>query len=245
MTTTLSETLQNQLFDGINEMGLTVSRSQINQFNRFFELLLEWNQKMNLTSLTEPQQVVTHHFLDSVSCALSPGFRGDFNLLDLGTGAGFPGIPLKIVFPRLSVTLMDSLQKRTRFLSHVCEELKLEQMTVIHARAEDAGRQEAHRGSYEAAVSRAVAPLPVLLEYTLPMLMKEGLFFCQKGPGWAEEVTQSEGAMKKLNAKLLDSRTVYIPATDLQHQLLVFQKTGPTAKAYPRKAGKPSREPLK
>jgi len=244
MSLHFQQSLRHRLEDGLKQMGLSVSSHQLDQFGMFFELLLEWNQKMNLTTITDPEKVVTHHFLDSASCALSPGYDQAVELLDVGTGAGFPGVPLKILFPDQAYTLMDSLRKRITFLHHVTGTLELEKTRLIHMRAEDGGRDPQHREIYDAVVSRAVAGLPVLLEYAIPFVKVGGRFFCQKGPQWEEEMKEGQYAMKQLSVELEESLRVRIPFTELQHQLLVFRKTAATPSQYPRKPGTPAKKPL-
>jgi 16S rRNA (guanine527-N7)-methyltransferase len=244
MNTRFLQGHQHQLANGLAHMGFTVTELQLRQFALFYELLVDWNTRMNLTTLTEPEKVLTHHFLDSATCALSDVFVGTERVLDVGTGAGFPGIPLKILFPERQFTLMDSLRKRIVFLRQAAAVLGLEKIQLIHARAEEAGKNSDHREQYDGVVSRAVASLPVLLEYAVPFLRVDGFFFCQKGPRWQAEMQESEEAMRLLSVTLEESLPVQIPLTDMRHQLLVFRKTAPTAFRYPRKPGTPSKKPL-
>lgn len=236
--------LKDILTAGLDQMGVSVNSQQLDQFGLFLNLLLDWNQRMNLTALKEPKQVITHHFLDSATCALGEGFARHRRLLDLGTGAGFPGMPLQILFPAQQYTLMDALQKRIRFLEETRKLLQLESLHLVHARAEEAGKGKEHRENYEAAVSRAVASLPALLEYTVPFLQVEGLFYCQKGPRWQEEVVDAANAMQALAVTLEESLPVTVPFTDRTHQLLIFRKREATNDRYPRKPGTPSKKPL-
>ncbi|MDW7672279.1 MAG: 16S rRNA (guanine(527)-N(7))-methyltransferase RsmG, partial [Bacillota bacterium] len=229
---------------GLGSMGFSVTESQLNQFTLFYDLLVEWNTRMNLTTLTEPGKVVTHHFLDSATCALSEAFSSMGNVLDIGTGAGFPGIPLKILFPQRQFTLMDSLRKRITFLQQAAVVMGLEKLQLIHARAEEAGKDSDHREQYDGVVSRAVASLPVLLEYAVPFLRVDGFFLCQKGPRWQGEIQESERAMRLLSVSLEESLPVRIPLTDMKHHLLVFRKTASTPSRYPRKPGTPAKKPL-
>ncbi|SMP58411.1 16S rRNA (guanine(527)-N(7))-methyltransferase RsmG [Anoxynatronum buryatiense] len=244
MSQTMTPDLIKMLSEGIRELNFDVTEEQIQQFNNYYELLMEWNEKMNLTAITEPEKIVTHHFLDSISCAKAPGFFEATQVLDMGTGAGFPGIPLQIMFPRQQYVLMDSLAKRVTFLETVIKRLGLEQVKLYHARAEQAGRNTQHREQYRLAVSRAVAALPVLLEYVIPLLKVGGRFICQKGPRWREELDDAEKAMKEFKVVVAEIRTVDIPYTDLKHTLIVFQKTGATSFKYPRRPGIPSKKPL-
>lgn len=244
MSHSMTPELTNKLAEGIHQLNFTVTEKQLDQFALYYQLLMEWNEKMNLTAITEPEKVVTHHFLDSISCAKAPGFFESKQVIDLGTGAGFPGIPLQIMFPEQHYVLMDSLAKRVTFLETVIRQLGLEQVRLYHARAEQAGRNTQHREQYRLAVSRAVAALPVLLEYVVPLLKVGGRFYCQKGPRWREELDEAENAMKALHVMAVEIRTVHIPFTDLKHTLIVFQKTEATSFKYPRKPGTPAKKPL-
>ncbi len=236
--------MEQQLNQGLVEMGFTPTDRQIRQFIQFYNLLVEWNKKMNLTTLTEPMEVVIHHFLDSASCARTTQYEKCSKIVDLGTGAGFPGIPLSILYPEKHFTLVDSLAKRINFLKVVSETLGLQNVELVHARAEDAARKVEYRESFDGVVSRAVAALPVLLEYTVPFLKVNGWFICQKGPKWQEELKESEGAIKNLSVTLEEVISVVIPNTDLSHQVMVFKKDKETPDKYPRKAGTPGKKPL-
>lgn len=236
--------MEQLLHNGLVQMGFEPSSRQLDQFVQFYRLLEEWNKKMNLTAITSPEEVVTHHFLDSASCALTPYFNKCDHLLDLGTGAGFPGIPLKILYPEKSFTLMDSLAKRINFLKVVSENLGLDKLDLVHARAEEAARSEVYREVYDGVVSRAVASLPVLLEYTIPFIKKGGWLICQKGPKWREELQEAEQAMKLLFVSLEEVVPVDIPKADLSHHVMVFCKNQKTPEKYPRKAGTPGKKPL-
>jgi len=236
--------MERLLREGLQEMGFQPSALQIDQFIHFYRLLEEWNKKMNLTNIISPEEVVTHHFLDSASCASTPCFNKCDRILDLGTGAGFPGIPLKILYPEKSFTLMDSLAKRINFLKVVSETLGLEKLDLVHARAEEAAREGGYREVFDGVVSRAVASLPVLLEYTVPFIKKGGWLICQKGPKWQEELKEAEQAMKLLSVSLEEVVAVNIPKADLSHHVMVFRKDQRTSKKYPRKAGTPGKKPL-
>ena len=240
----MNERQKTRLISGMKQLNISMNASQLEQFEKHLALLLEWNQKMNLTALSDPDEMITHHFLDSATCSLHSAYSKCNKILDLGTGAGFPGIPLKILFPEQEFVLMDSLRKRIDFLEQVKKDLNLEKITMIHARAEDAGREQPFREQFDGIVSRAVATLPVLLEYTIPFLKKDGWFFCQKGPQWQDEVEKAQKAMQVLSVKLEGNAQVHVPFTDLKHQLLVFRKTAVTQKTYPRKAGTPSKKPI-
>ena len=224
--------------------GLSLTEEQFQQFDRYATLLLEWNTRMNLTALTEPRDVAVKHMIDSLTAYDAAIFAGRPAVLDVGTGAGFPGLPLKIFAPQIHLTLMDSLAKRVSFLEAVVQELGLDGVRCIHARAEEAARDKAHRERYDLAVSRAVARLPVLLEYTLPFVKKGGHLLALKGRAWEEELQESTRSLKLLGGAVRETRPVRLPGLDDQRAVLVIEKTAPTPKAYPRKAGTPAKKPL-
>ena len=240
VTSQWEETLQT----GLREMGINGTRDQTNQFLRYMNLLIEWNQKMNLTAITDPKAILTHHFLDSLTCAAHGSFSKTDQLVDVGTGAGFPGIPLAIAYPEKRFTLMDSLSKRIGFLEKVKSELELANVKMVHCRAEEAGQTSQFREMFDAAVSRAVAPLPVLLEYVIPLIRPGGWFYCQKGTRWEKEMHSAKNACADLFVELEEAIPAQVPLTDLHHQLLVFRKTRSTDPQYPRRPGVPSKKPL-
>lgn len=222
-----------------------ISEYQSEQFEKYFELLIDWNEKINLTAITEEKDVITKHFIDSLMCFESGVIKEGASVIDVGTGAGFPGIPLKIAEPSLDVTLLDSLAKRINFLNDVVSSLTLEKIRTIHSRAEDGGRDKSYRDSFDVAVSRAVANLSSLSELCLPFVKKGGYFISMKGPGVEEELTGARKAIKLLGGEIEEVITYEIPTTDLKHNLVVIRKTAPTPKAYPRSAPKPVKQPLK
>ncbi len=207
------------------------------KFVAYYELLLDWNSRMNLTAITEPKEVAQKHFADSL--AALPYLPQDARVVDVGTGAGFPGVPLLIMRPDLKLTLVDSLQKRVHFLNTVLQTLGLRAETV-HARAEDFGRIAAYRETFDAAVSRAVANLSTLLELTIPLVRVGGKSICYKGDA-AAELASAKGALHLLHAS---AETIEIPAAYGARSLLICTKNAPTPKAYPRKAGMPGKQPL-
>ncbi len=241
----MNENQKQMMIQGMQELQIPSTKEKLQKFEIFLDLLMEWNQKMNLTAIKDSDEIITHHFLDSATCSLHSAYGDCQKILDLGTGAGFPGIPLKILFPAQDFVLMDSLKKRLIFLQVVKESLRFDRLELVHARAEEGARNKEYREGFDAVVSRAVAALPVLLEYTVPFLKVDGWFFCQKGPQWKEEMEYAQKAMQVLSVKLEDSMEVKVPFTDLNHQLLVFRKTAATQKAYPRKTGTPSKKPIK
>lgn len=231
----------------LEEIGITLNEEQMNQFYRYYELLEEWNKVMNLTTITELEDVVTKHFTDSLSLVKAIPNLGEepISILDMGTGAGFPGIPLKIVFPKLKITLLDSLNKKINFLNHVIEELKLEDIDAIHGRAEDFGRDKDHRERYDYCVSRAVANLTTLSEYCLPYVKIGGAFIPYKSGKIEEELSQAKGAVKLLGGKVEEVVAFLLPKTEVERTFVVIRKKEGTSKKYPRKAGLPGKEPIK
>jgi 16S rRNA (guanine527-N7)-methyltransferase len=232
------------LIDGCANMGLEINDRQLSSFEAYLSLLLEWNQKFNLTAITDPEQVIVQHFLDSISVIKLGLIQGQELVLDMGTGAGFPGVPIKIMMPEIRLTLVDSVQKKTLFLQEVIRQLDLNRSEAIHARAEDLGKTGHQREAYDLVVSRAVAELRVLLEYCLPFVKTGGYFISHKGPGAAEEVEQARKALQILGGKAVKTEKIQIPFSEKTHNLVVIKKTEKTPKNYPRAAGKPKKSPL-
>lgn len=233
------------LKESCEEMGVSLHENQIEQFMQYLSLLLEWNEKMNLTAITEKRDVVLKHFADCLSLVPAVQWQAGMKVIDVGTGAGFPGIPVKIACPEVQMTLLDSLQKRIGFLQEVGSQLGLEGVQYIHSRAEDGGQNEAHREQYDLCVSRAVANLAVLAEFCLPFVKVGGMLAALKGPDAEAELEQAKGALAKLGGKFVKIQDVAIPNTDLSHKLVFIEKTMATPKQYPRKAGKINKNPLK
>ena len=232
-----------------DKLNISLSGDQIDQFKTYYEMLIEKNKVMNLTAITEKDEVILKHFIDSISVAAAyPDFAGlcskGSSLIDVGTGAGFPGIPLKIAFPTLKVTLLDSLNKRVSFLNEVIDELGLKDVTAIHDRAEDAARKKELRDSFDIAVSRAVAALPVLSEYTLPFVKPKGVFISYKATGAEAELSDSARAIKLLGGGSSRVYSFTLPDSDISRSFVVISKKLPTPKAYPRKAGTAKKSPL-
>lgn len=226
------------------EAGLKFSELQLQQFTRYYEMLVETNKVMNLTAITEPEEVAVKHMIDSL-LAYEPAMQGGKVLADVGTGAGFPGVPLKIYCPSLKVVLIDSLGKRLKFLEQVIEALNLQDITCQHLRAEDAGRSKKHREAYDIVTARAVARLSVLAEYCLPLVKKsDGMFIALKGSKFAEEITEANAAVKILGGKLLSSEPVKLPGLDDGRAIIRIKKIKSTPAQYPRKAGTPEKQPL-
>lgn len=228
----------------INAFGLELSEFQKQQFERYLDLLLEWNQKFNLTAITEPEDVWIKHFMDSLLLTRSEAWQGKGIVADLGSGAGFPGIPLKIVCPDIQVVLFEASAKKTEFLKMVCLALGLENITAVHMRAEDAGQSKLYRETFDWVVSRAVASLSVLAEYGLPLLKINGILAAYKGPGYLQELEDAGRALKTLGGTLLGAESAELPKNQGQRHIVLLQKTSLTPAAYPRKAGMPGRKPL-
>lgn len=228
------------LRQGLSHFGLSFDEAVIEKFSLYEKLLLEWNEKMNLTAITAHDEILNKHFTDSFSFhSIIPHGA---HLVDVGTGAGFPGLPLKIVRPDLTVTLMDALQKRLTFLDTVTDALSLTNVETLHMRAEDAGHSPLCREQYDVACARAVASLPVLCEYCMPLVKKGGLFLALKGPDGREEAKKSKNAIKILGGELMEIRDVCWQ--NMEHVVIVIQKTSQTPSKYPRKAGKPQKSPI-
>lgn len=228
---------------GLDTLDIHLDDYQIGQFMDYYEMLINWNKVMNLTSITEFIEVIHKHFLDSLS--IVKVFRPDNEkILDLGTGAGFPGIPIKIAFPNTTVVLMDSLNKRIRFLDEVINKLHLENIKTIHGRAEDFGRNDSYRESFDLCTSRAVAKLSVLSEYCIPFVKKGGVFIPYKSAHIKEELEEADNAIKILGGSIKGEKEFNLPLTDIRRSFVIIKKIEVTPKKYPRTAGKPAKEPL-
>lgn len=231
--------------DAFNDVELNYDEKMYDQFVKYSELLKNWNNKINLTAITEDKQIFIKHFADSLQIYKFPFLKTAKRVIDVGTGAGFPGLPMKIAKPDLDVTLLDSLNKRINFLNEVISELELEKITTVHSRAEDLSRDKKYREKYDAAVSRAVANLAVLTELCIPYVKQGGYFVALKGPAVTEEIAEAEKAISVLGGKLEMVIPVKISNTDLQHNIVVIKKIKGTPPQYPRKAGAISKLPIK
>lgn len=229
---------------GLESLNIKLSERQIEQFLTFYELLVEWNSFMNLTAITEFEEVVQKHFLDSLALIKACDLN-DQTLIDVGTGAGFPGIPLKIAFPELKVTLLDSLNKRINFLNTVIENLGLDKVETIHGRAEDFAKNKEYREKFDLCVSRAVSNLTTLSEYCLPFVKVNGSFISYKSEKLTEELKEADKAINILGGQAGDQVELTLPDSDIYRNLLIINKVKSTPDKYPRKAGLPSKEPLK
>lgn len=233
------------LTEGAAQFNLSLTSDQLNAFEGYLAELVAWNERVNLTSITEPAEIITKHFLDSLS--VYPTLQDlppTSSLIDVGSGAGFPGIPLKIVMPQLRVTLLEATGKKTAFLQHLIQSLNLTAVSVVTARAEEAGQQLEHRERYEVVVARAVAALPVLAEYMLPLVKVGGRVIVQKGQDPADEVKQAAPALRILGGKVKQILPVTVPGLAAQRHVIVIQKIKTTPKQYPRRPGLPAKKPL-
>lgn len=225
------------------EAGLTFTPRQLEQFSAYYELLVATNKVMNLTAITEPEEVAVKHMIDSLLAFDTQACAGK-TLADVGTGAGFPGLPLKIYCPSLQVTLIDSLAKRLKFLQTVIAELQLENITCVHLRAEDAGHAPEHREKYDLVTARAVARLSVLAEYCLPLVKVGGSFIALKGSKYQEEIAGAGKALQLLGGRLVSANAVKLPGLDDGRAIVTIAKIRKTPQVYPRKAGLPDKQPL-
>ena len=242
----MKERFRDLMEQGLGEYSIGLSDRQMNQFYEYYQLLLQWNKVMNLTAITELEEVVTKHFVDSLALVkvLDREILDGMKVLDLGTGAGFPGIPIKITFPGVKMVLLDSLNKRIKFLDEVIERLGLEVIRVVHGRAEDYGRDGQYREMFDLCVSRAVANLATLSEYCIPFVKIGGFFIPYKSGNVQEEIDQAKGALKLLGGRMEARAEFMLPGSDMSRMLLKIKKIEGTAKRYPRKAGMPGKEPL-
>lgn len=233
-----------QLKEKAEVFGIDLNDFQLNQFRHYYEMLVEKNKVMNLTAITERAEVIDKHFVDSLALVKTGVDLTDQKILDLGTGAGFPGIPLKIAFPNLRITLLDSLNKRVRFLNEVIDALELKDINAIHGRAEDFAKQKEYREQFDYVVSRAVANLSVLSEYCVPYVKGKGYFLPYKSGNIKEELDQSKKAIQVFGGLVEDIISFEIPDTGLSRTILKIRKEKLTPKRFPRKAGLPAKEPI-
>ena len=233
-----------KLKTGAENMGISLDDTQLDRFEKYMDMLLNRNKVMNLTAITEKDEIISRHFLDSVTPLMTDKFPPGASVIDIGAGAGFPSLPLKIARPDLCVTMLDSLNKRVGFLNDVILSLGLENIEAVHMRAEDGGHSEL-RESFDVAVARAVADLSVLAEYALPFVRVGGCFIAMKGGDPEEEIGGAKAAIKALGGRIEAVKEVHIDEGDLDHTLCIINKIGRTPSKYPRKAGKPAKEPIK
>lgn len=235
---------EEQFVQALHEKGINLSSKQVEQFQTYFKLLVEWNEKMNLTAITDEASVYLKHFFDSISASFYEDFTGKSSICDVGAGAGFPSIPLKICFPNLSVTIVDSLNKRIQFLTHLSQELGLANVHFVHSRAEDFGQNKEYRENYDIVTARAVARLSVLSELCLPLVKVGGKFIAMKAASASEELKDASKALSVLGAEKAADYSFLLPIENSERTLYVFSKTKSTPKRYPRKPGIPNKTPI-
>lgn len=226
-----------------SNLNVNITESQIEQFVLYMRILQKWNENINLTTIIKDEDILQKHFIDCLT--ILPYINKKSNLIDVGTGAGFPGIPIKIVKQDIEVTLLDSLNKRVNFLQEVITNLNLSNIKTIHGRAEDSGKNPNLREKFDVAISRAVAPLNILVEYLMPLVKKGGQCICMKGNNIEEELKSSKKAIDILGGELEKVDEFYLPQSDIKRNIIVIRKIKDTPSKYPRKAGTPSKEPIK
>lgn len=222
-----------KLINDAKSIGIDLDMFHVKQFEKYQDLLLDWNEKINLTAITDEDDIITKHFVDSLTCLNY--INGDEKIIDVGTGAGFPGIPIKIVSRETKVTLLDSLNKRINYLNDVIEKLGLECMETIHARAEELGQNMKYREIFDIATARAVANLKVLAEYCLPFVKVGGKFVCMKGSEYKEEVEEARAHIGNLGGKIASIEEIILPGTDIKHTIIIIEKISSTPKNFPRR----------
>ncbi len=235
------EIFSEELENAAKQIEIELTKKQIEKFYNYMNLLLEWNEKINLTAIIEPREVILKHFVDSLTIAKY--IKENEKLIDVGTGAGFPGIPLSIVKENTDIVLLDSLNKRINFLEEIKQNLKLKNITTIHGRAEEFGKNKKEREIYDIATSRAVAPLNILLEYLLPLVKVGGKAICMKGSN-IEEIENAKNALEILGGKIEKIEEITLPNSDIKRNIIIVKKVKNTPSKYPRKPGTPSKEPI-
>lgn len=232
------------LISGANDLGIELNMFHVEQFLKYNDLLLKWNEKMNLTAITEEREIIIKHFLDSLTALKCKVIKGTERIIDVGAGAGFPSVPLKILFPSLKLTIVDSLKKRTVFLNELVSHLNLNDVEIIHGRAEDVGKDSDFREKYDISLSRAVAQLNVLIEYCIPFTKVDGYLIAYKGSNADEEIAVSQNALNALMCKVENVFDVTLPYTDIVHKLVLIKKLDATDSKYPRKPKLIEKSPL-
>jgi len=236
---------KNEFENGLKTMGIDFEDSYYEDFDTYRELLVQWNEHMNLTGITEKNEVYIKHFLDSIGTFLSKQIPKGASVIDVGTGAGFPGLPIKVFDRSIELTLLDSLNKRINFLKEVSDQIGLENVEFVHGRAEDFGKDADYREKYDVAVSRAVANLAVLCEYCMPFVKIGGYFIALKSKSFKEELDQAQKAIETFGGVVREVVMVPLPGVDIEHTLILIEKVSETPTKYPRKAGKPTKNPIK
>ncbi|MCZ8524115.1 MULTISPECIES: 16S rRNA (guanine(527)-N(7))-methyltransferase RsmG [Paenibacillus] len=238
------DSVQQQFIELLEPHGIHLTEGQLSQFETYYRELVDWNERMNLTGITERKQVYLKHFFDSLSLSFYVSMEDHAALADIGSGAGFPSIPLKIVYPHLQVTIVDSLNKRIQFLNYLSMSLGLSNVTCVHGRAEDIARQAAHRDRYDLVTARAVARLAVLNEFCLPFTSVDGLFIAMKGQDVGDELQEAKRSLQELQAEVVETHRFILPIEESVRHLVIAKKIAATPTPYPRKAGIPLKEPL-
>ncbi|WP_088072063.1 16S rRNA (guanine(527)-N(7))-methyltransferase RsmG [Gottfriedia luciferensis] len=233
-----------QFIAALKEKGILLSDFQLKQFEIYFHTLVEWNNKMNLTAITEETEVYLKHFYDSISAAFYFDFSGEMTVCDIGAGAGFPSIPIKICFPSIRLTIVDSLQKRITFLNHLAKELQLENVTFVHDRAETFAKKAGMRESFDVVTARAVARMSVLTELCLPLVKQNGYFVALKGAAGEDELEKAKYAIKTLGGEVKSTNHFTLPGEESDRNIVIVEKKRKTPTKYPRKPGTPGKEPL-
>ncbi len=225
------------------ELFIELDENKQEKFYNYMQLLIQWNEKMNLTAIIEPKEVLQKHFVDALT--ILPYLEKNIKMIDVGTGAGFPGIPVKIAEDAIEITLLDALNKRLNFLNEVIHTLELSEIETLHLRAEEAGKDKNLREQFDVAVSRAVAPLSVLVEYLLPLVKINGMCICMKGSNIEEEIENSQKAIQVLGGKIEKIEEFTLPNSDIKRNIILIKKIYQTPSKYPRKPGTPSKEPIR
>ena len=238
----LKEEFEENIKESAKEIGILLNNKQVNEFYEYMQLLLEWNEKINLTAIIKPEEIILKHFIDSITIAKH--IKKDATIIDVGTGAGFPGIPLKIIRDDINITLLDSLNKRVKFLNEVIEKLALKNITAIHSRVEELGKNKSYRERFDYATSRAVANLATLSEYLIPLVKLDGYTINMKGFNIEQEIQQSEKAILVLGGQIEEIEKFQLPKSEIQRNIIWIHKIKTTPLKYPRKAGIPAKEPI-
>ena len=232
----------NKIIEKMEYLNININEYQIFQLYNYMNLLIEWNKKINLTAIINPDDIIIKHFIDSIT--ITKFIETNSKIIDVGTGAGFPGLPIKIIRRDTEITLMDSLNKRILFLEEIINNLNLEKISTVHSRAEDLGRDKEYRQKFDNAISRAVAPLNYLLEYMMPFVKVGGSCICMKGANYQEELKEAEKAIFKLGGELKNIEKLELPQTDIERNIIIIKKIKDTPNQYPRKAGIPKKQPI-
>lgn len=236
------ENFKKRFLELANKININLTENQIEKFHKYMKLLLKWNEKINLTAITDEDEIILKHFVDSLT--VLKYINENDKIIDVGTGAGFPGIPIAIMMPNVKITLLDSLNKRINFLNEVIRKLDLKNIETIHSRSEDCGKDILFREKYDIALARAVANLSTLSEYLLPFIKIDGKMICMKGSNLEEELKNAEYAIKELGGEFVLKDEFELPDSDIKRNIIIVEKVKYTPKIYPRKAGLPSKEPI-